>query len=62
MSCEKVEIRKIILEEKNMTEELQEFIEANRDARELKRGVSVQMYLEGYNWTLDKIEAKKERD
>lgn len=48
MSCEKVEIRKIILEEKNMTEELQEFIEANRDARELKRGVSVQMYLEGY--------------
>lgn len=30
-----------------MTEELQEFIEANRDARELKRGVSVQI-LEGY--------------
>lgn len=48
MRCEKVEIRKIFLEEKKMTEELQEFIEANRDARELKRGVSVQMYLEGY--------------
>jgi len=31
-----------------MTEELQEFIETNRDARELKRGVSVKMYLEGY--------------
>ena len=31
-----------------MPKELEEFIEANRDARELKRGVSVQMYLEGY--------------
>ncbi len=31
-----------------MPEKLQEFIEANRETRELKRGVSVQMYLEGY--------------
>ena len=38
----------LVLEKIKMTEELQEFIEANRDARELKRGVSVQMYLEGY--------------
>jgi len=48
MICEKVEIGNIFLEGLKMTEELQEFIEANRDARELKRGVSVQMYLEGY--------------
>lgn len=31
-----------------MTDALQEFIESNPDARELKRGVSVKMYLEGY--------------
>lgn len=31
-----------------MTKELQEFIKGNRDARELKRGASVRMYLEGY--------------
>ena len=31
-----------------MPEELQEFIEANRELRELKRGMSVQIYLEGY--------------
>ena len=48
MSCEKVEVRKIFLGRMKMTEELQEFIETKRDARELKRGVSVQMYLEGY--------------
>jgi putative transposase len=48
MSCEKVEAGKIFLEGKKMREELQEFIEANREARELKRGMSVQMYLEGY--------------
>ncbi len=48
MIYEKVETGKIFLEEAKMTKELQEFIEENRDARELKRGVSVQMYLEGY--------------
>jgi putative transposase len=48
MRCEKVEAGKILLEGKKMPEELQEFIEANREARELKRGMSVQMYLEGY--------------
>lgn len=48
MRCEKVETGKILLEGNKMPEELQEFIEANREARELKRGMSVQMYLEGY--------------
>jgi putative transposase len=48
MICEKVEMREIFLESIEMTEELQEFIKTNRDARELKRGLSVQMYLEGY--------------
>jgi putative transposase len=48
MICEKIEMGEIFLESIEMTEELQEFIKTNRDARELKRGLSVQMYLEGY--------------
>jgi len=48
MRCEKIEAGKIFLKGKKMPEELQEFIEANRELRELKRGMSVQIYLEGY--------------
>jgi putative transposase len=56
MICEKIEIGNIFLEVMKMTEELKEFIETNRDARELKRGVSVQMYLEGYkHWQIKDI-------
>ncbi|WP_263972170.1 hypothetical protein [Pseudanabaena sp. ABRG5-3] len=41
MRCEKAETGKIFLDGNKMPEELQEFIEANREARELKRGMSV---------------------
>ena len=36
MICEKIEAGNIFLKSKKMTEELQEFIETNRDAREFK--------------------------
>jgi putative transposase len=48
MIYERVEAANELLKEREMVDELTEFIESNPDARELKRATSVKMYQQGY--------------